>query len=91
MSEATPVEATERPKDRLNFGQMVRRIVQGDLSSVRVVFGLAVPLAIAFMAWRTARIRSLDSATGLLYILAALVLTGEIVARTLYFLTGVAT
>jgi hypothetical protein len=66
----------------------------GDFSlffAVRVVFGLAVPLAIAFMAWRTARIRSLDSATGLLYILAALVLTGEIVARTLYFLTGVAT
>jgi hypothetical protein len=56
-----------------------------------LVFGLAVPLAIAVMAWRTARIRSLDSATGLLYILAALVLTGEIVARTLYFLTGIAT
>jgi DMSO reductase anchor subunit len=61
------------------------------LFAIRVVFGLAVPLAVAVMAWRTARIRSLDSATGLLYILAALVLTGEIVARTLYFLTGVAT
>jgi hypothetical protein len=58
---------------------------------VRIVFGLAVPLVVGVMAWRTARIRSLDSATGLLYILAALVLTGEIVARTLYFLTGVAT
>ncbi len=58
---------------------------------VRIVFGLLVPFATAFMAWRTARIRSLDSATGLLYILAALVLTGEIAARALYVLTGVST
>ena len=41
------------------------------------------------MTWRTARIRSLDSATGLLYIVAALILAGEIAARTLFFLTGV--
>ncbi len=58
---------------------------------VRVVFGLVVPLVVTLMAWRTARIRSLDSATGLLYIVAALVLAGEIAARTLYFLTGIAT
>jgi hypothetical protein len=58
---------------------------------VRVVFGLLVPLAALLMTWRTARIRSLDSATGLLYIVAALVLAGEIAARTLFFLTGVAT
>ena len=58
---------------------------------VRVVFGLVVPLAAGVMTWRTARIRSLDSATGLLYIVAALVLAGEIAARTLFFLTGVAT
>jgi hypothetical protein len=58
---------------------------------VRVVFGLLVPLAATVMTWRTARIRSLDSATGLLYIVAALILAGEIAARTLFFLTGVAT
>ncbi len=58
---------------------------------VRWVFGLAVPLVVGFMTWRTARIRSLDSATGLLYIMAALILTGEIVARTLFLLSGVAT
>jgi hypothetical protein len=52
---------------------------------VRVVFGLLVPLVSAVMTWRTARIRSLDSATGLLYIVAALVLAGEITARTLQF------
>jgi hypothetical protein len=58
---------------------------------VRVVFGLLVPLITAVMTWRTARIRSLDSATGLLYIVAALILAGEIAARTLQFMTGIAT
>lgn len=58
---------------------------------VRIVFGLLVPLGAVLMTWRTARIRSLDSATGLLYIVAALILAGEIAARTLFFMTGVAT
>jgi DMSO reductase anchor subunit len=58
---------------------------------VRVVFGMVVPLIATLMTWRTARIRSLDSATGLLYVIAALILAGEIAARTLFFLTGVAT
>jgi hypothetical protein len=57
---------------------------------VRVVFGLLVPLGALPMTWRTARIRSLDSATGLLYIVAALILAGEIAARSLFFMTGVA-
>jgi DMSO reductase anchor subunit len=59
--------------------------------AVRVLFGLAVPLAGVVMVWRTARIRSLDSATGILYVVATLVLVGEIAARSLFFLTGVAT
>jgi hypothetical protein len=58
---------------------------------VRVIFGLLVPLPAIVMTWRTARIRSLDSATGLLYIVAALILAGEIAARTLFFQTGIAT
>jgi hypothetical protein len=59
--------------------------------AVRVVFGLVVPVGALLMTWRTARIRSLDSATGLLYIVVAIVPAGEIAARTLFFLTGVAT
>ena len=58
---------------------------------VRIVFGLLVPIAATVMTWRTARIRSLDSATGLLYVVTALVIAGEIVARSVYFLTGVST
>lgn len=58
--------------------------------AVRVGFGLVIPVGATVMAWRTARIRSLDSATGLLYIVVALVLAGELVARSLFFLTGAA-
>ena len=61
------------------------------LLAVRIVFGLAVPIPLTIMAWRTARIRSLDSATGLLYIVVALILAGEITARALFFLAGNAT
>jgi hypothetical protein len=73
--------------------QQVQQLLGDDalFLGVRIVFGLAVPLIAAIMTWRTARIRSLDSATGLLYIMAALILAGEIAARTLFFLTGVAT
>ena len=74
-------------------GSAIQTLFSDDLMflGVRVVFGLLVPLVATIMTWRTARIRSLDSATGLLYIVAALVLAGEITARTLQFLTGVAT
>jgi DMSO reductase anchor subunit len=75
-------------------GQQALRTLLSDnllFLGVRVVFGLLVPLVATLMTWRTARIRSLDSATGLLYIIAALILAGEIAARTLFFVTGVAT
>jgi hypothetical protein len=77
----------------LGAGSPLQTLLSEDVLflGVRVIFGLLVPLVAAIMTWRTARIRSLDSATGLLYIVAALILAGEISARTLFFLTGVAT
>ena len=71
----------------------VQRLFSDDaiFFGVRIIFGILVPLAASVMTWRTARIRSLDSATGLLYIVAALILAGEITARTLFFQTGIAT
>jgi hypothetical protein len=44
-------------------------------------------LALVYMIWRTARIRSMMSATGLLYIALGAVLAGEIIAKSLFFLT----
>ncbi len=74
------------------FGLAFARVQEvTPLLAVRAVFGLIVPIGGTVMAWRTARIRSLDSATGLLYIVVAMVLAGEISARALFFLTGAAT
>jgi hypothetical protein len=75
------------PRDRVNLLFTDYLLFFG----VRVIFGLVVPLAATIMTWRTARIRSLDSATGLLYIVAALILAGEIASRTLAAMTGVST
>ncbi|MGH2351066.1 MAG: hypothetical protein ACRDJN_05570 [Chloroflexota bacterium] len=55
---------------------------------LRVGVGVAFPLVLSFLVWRTARVRSMMSATGLLYIALGAVLAGEIIARSLFFLSG---
>jgi hypothetical protein len=52
---------------------------------LRLVVGLLFPLALVWMAWRTALTRSMESATGLLYIEFALVMASTIVAAGLFF------
>lgn len=49
----------------------------------RVLFGLLGPAAFAFMVHETARIRSTQSATGILYIAVIFVMYGEFLARYL--------
>ncbi|MDQ3701791.1 MAG: hypothetical protein M3442_12850, partial [Chloroflexota bacterium] len=53
---------------------------------LRTGVGVVFPLALCFMVWRTARVRSMMSATGLLYIALGTVLVGEIIAKALYFI-----
>jgi DMSO reductase anchor subunit len=60
----------------------------GLILGVRVAIGLLFPLVLAALAWHTTRIKALRSATGLLYIGAGVVLTGEIVAKVLFFVAG---
>ena len=55
---------------------------------LRLSAGLTFPAVLAFLAWRTARIRGMMSATGLLYIALGLLLAGEVLARGLLFSTG---
>ena len=55
---------------------------------MRVLVGLALPLVVAGMTWQCCRIRSLQSATGLLYVAVALVLAGEIASKLLLVLTA---
>jgi hypothetical protein len=50
---------------------------------LRLVVGLLFPLALVWMAWRTALTRSMESATGLLYIELAVVMASTIVAAGL--------
>ena len=54
----------------------------------RIGVGLAFALVLAVLALRTAQIRSMQSATGLLYICMGAVFTGEVLARGVQFLTA---
>jgi len=55
---------------------------------LRLIVGLVAPLVLCWMAWRTALTRSMESATGLLYIEFALVMASTIVAAGLLFGEG---
>lgn len=51
----------------------------------RFIVGIGLPLAITWAAVQTARSRSMESATGLLYIDLALIASGSILAAALWF------
>lgn len=55
---------------------------------LRLLVSLLFPLVLTWMAWRTALTRSMESATGLLYINLAAVMAGTIGAAALYISTG---
>jgi hypothetical protein len=55
---------------------------------LRLIVGLLFPLALTVMAYRTALTRSMESATGLLYIELAVVLASTIVAAALSLAEG---
>jgi hypothetical protein len=55
---------------------------------LRLLVGLVFPLVLVWMAWRTALTRSMESATGLLYIELAVVMASTIVAAGLFFGEG---
>jgi len=56
---------------------------------LRLVVSLVAPLVLSVMAHRTARTRSMESATGLLYIALAAVTSGTIVAAGLAYGSGI--
>ena len=56
---------------------------------LRLVVSLIFPLVLAIMAWRTSLTRSMESATGLLYIAIAAIAAGTIGAAALYVTQGV--
>jgi hypothetical protein len=54
----------------------------------RALMGLGAPLLLAGLIWQTVKIRSTQSATGLLYVALVLVLFGELISTFLRFATG---
>jgi protein NrfD len=47
----------------------------------RLFFGLIGPVVLAYMTWETAKLRSTQSATGILYVDLFMVMVGELVAK----------
>ena len=56
---------------------------------LRLVIGLIFPALLAYAGWRTAKARSMESSTGLLYICLGAVATGTILAAGLFFGAGI--
>lgn len=54
----------------------------------RSLTGLGAPVALAALIWQTVKIRSTQSATGLLYVTLILVLFGELISQFLLLTTG---
>jgi hypothetical protein len=56
---------------------------------LRLIVGLVFPLIVSWAAVQTARTRSMESATGLLYIDVGSIAAGTILAAGLYFGAGI--
>ena len=55
----------------------------------RVLFGLLGPAVLSYLTWETAKIRSTQSATGILYVDVFTVIVGEVLAKYLLVVTRV--
>jgi protein NrfD len=55
----------------------------------RVLFGLGGPAVLSYLTWETAKIRSTQSATGILYVDFFTVVVGEVLAKYLLLVTRV--
>lgn len=73
-------------RGELSLGMEAAFVVAAGL---RIGVGLLMALAVASAAWWTARMNT-QASTGLLYVGLGCVLAGEVSARVLFFLTGVA-
>jgi hypothetical protein len=56
----------------------------------RVLFGLAGPAVLSYLTYETAKIRSTQSATGILYVDFFTVVVGEVLAKYIVLATHVA-
>jgi protein NrfD len=80
--------ATWEPGMGLSFGRYVLSI-RGVFFWQRVLFGLAGPALLSYLTWETAKIRSTQSATGILYVDFFTVVVGEVLAKYILLMTRV--
>ena len=72
----------------VNFRRYITS-VDGIFFWQRVLFGLAGPAVLSYLTWETAKIRSTQSATGILYVDFFTVVVGEVLAKYLVLATRV--
>ena len=53
------------------------------VASVRIGVGLVLPTVFAYMTWQCVKLRSTQSATGILFFMSVLVVVGELASRYL--------
>ena len=80
--------ATWQPGLGPNFRHYITSIA-GIFFWQRVLFGLAGPALLSYLTWETAKIRSTQSATGILYVDFFTVVVGEVLAKYILLATRV--
>jgi len=84
MAKTLALPVRQEPANALDVS-----IGQNPFFWMRVGGGLLFPMALTYMAWDSSGVRAMQSATGLLYLAMALVLSGEILGKGLLFATAV--
>jgi hypothetical protein len=71
-------------------GGLLRAFTLGNalFIAMRLFLGVLAPLALSWMTWKTVEIRSIQSATGILYAAVVFVLFGEVISAFLSVSTG---
>ncbi|HLH32221.1 MAG TPA: hypothetical protein VKY31_13540, partial [Terriglobia bacterium] len=64
-------------------------VQQGMFFWPRLLFGVAVPIVLAYMIWRTVQLKHTQAATGLLYLAVVALLFGEFFSKFLLFAVNV--
>ena len=80
--------ATWQPESGPSFRRYIMSI-DGIFFWQRVLFGLAGPAVLSYLTWETAKIRSTQSATGILYVDFFTVVVGEVLAKYIVLATRV--
>jgi hypothetical protein len=77
------------PRDDIPGSSVDTPILENAFFWMRIGGGLVFPAVLAWMAYDSSGVRAMQSATGLLYIAMALVLSGEVLGKGLLFVSAV--